>query len=304
MTEFCAWENNPPLTTSAAVGYAYQRDGMVQKIESLELNPLVAKYAWFIPRSGNDGDYPYMQLLKKVQGTVPAGTLTELGQIFVNMSSFDSTRFYGVNEKIAAKDYMKSYPVKLEASTDLASNIPIELVSFDSNLYAEYFINVPSAGIYPLTLRIANTAGVNPTFTISSNGVNLVTQSVTSTGGANNWDTRTINLNLPAGKQTLRITSTGTTGVKMQWLTLTNTTVINEIRESKLKIFVDNNRMLQILCNERVLKSTIFDISGKMLSQHSSEQEINVTTLDNGVYILQVSLESGKMMSSKFFINK
>jgi hypothetical protein len=245
-----------------------------------------------------------MQLLRKVQGTVPAGTLTELGQIFVNMSSFDSTRFYGINERIAAKDYMRSYPVKLEASTDLASNIPIQLGSFDSNLFAEYFINVPSAGIYPLTIRIANTAGVNPTFTISSNSVNIVTQSVTSTGGVNNWDTRTINLNLPAGKQTLRITSTGTTGVKMQWFTFTNTTDINEIQESKLKIFVDKSQMLQILCNERVLKSTIFDISGKMLLQHTSEQEINVTTLENGVYILQLGLESGKMLSSKFIINK
>ena len=136
MTEFCSWENNPPLTTSATVGYAFQRDGMVQKIESLELNPLVAKYAWFIPRTSNDGEYPYMQLLKKVQGTVPAGTLTELGQIFVNMSSFDSTLYYGVNEKIAAKDYMKSYPVKLEASTDLSSTIPIQLTNFDSNLFA------------------------------------------------------------------------------------------------------------------------------------------------------------------------
>jgi len=148
---------------------------------------------------------------------------------------------------------MRSYPVKLEASTDLISTIPIQLGSFDSNLFAEYFINVPSAGIYPLTMRIANTAGVNPTFTISSNNVDLVKQSVTSTGGINNWDIRTINVNLPAGKQTLRIT--GTTGVKMQWLTFTNTTGINEPQESKLKTFVDKSQILRILCNERVLKA-------------------------------------------------
>ncbi|MDP4238567.1 MAG: glycosyl hydrolase [Bacteroidota bacterium] len=305
LTEFCSWEYNAPLTTNATVGYAYQRDGMVQKIEALELNPQVVKYAWFIPRTNNDGEFPYMQLLKKVQGTVPAGALTELGQIYVNMSSFDSTRFYGVNEKIAAKDYMRSYPVKLEASSDLASNIPIQLGSFDSNLFAEYFIDVPAAGAYPLTLRIANTAGVNPTFKISSNNVDLITQSVASTGGINNWDIRTINVNLAAGKQTLRITSTGTTGVKMQWLSFANSiSGIYEIQESRLKISVDDSQMLQILCNERVLKSSVFDISGKMLLQKDNEQEINVGGLEKGVYILQVKLESGKILSSKFVINK
>jgi hypothetical protein len=304
LTEFCGWEYNSPLTANATIGYTYQRDGMVQKIEALELNPQVVKYAWFIPRTSKDGEFPYMQLLSQVKGAVPAGTLTELGQIYVNMSSFDSTRFYGVNEIIAAKDYMKSYPVKLEASTDLASNIPIQLESFDSNLFAEYFVDVPIAGMYPLSLRIANTAGVNPTFKISSNNIDLITQSVTSTGGVNNWDTRTINVNLPAGKQTLRITSIGTTGVKMQWFTFTNTTGINEIQESKLKIFVDKSQMLQIFCNERVLKSTVFDISGKILLQKTSEQEINVNGLEKGLYILQVNLESGNILSSKFFVSK
>ena len=305
MTEFCSWEYNAPLTTNATVGYAFQRDGMVQKIESMELNPHVAKYAWFIPRTNNDGEFPYMQLLKKVQGTVPAGTLTELGQIFVNMSSFDSTRYYSVNEKIAAKDYMRSYPVKLEASTDLASNIPIQLGSFDSNLFAEYFIDVPVAGLYPLTLHIANTAGVNPTFKITSKGIDLVTQTVNSTGGVNNWDNRIINVNLSAGKQTLRITSAGTTGVKMQWLSIAGaTTDVNIVKESQLIIYVDKNQILNVLCNEKVLKSNVFDISGKLLLQCNSEQEIKVSELENGVYILQSKLENGSVLSSKFHINK
>jgi hypothetical protein len=102
-----------------------------------------------------------------------------------------------------------------------------------------------------------------------------------------------------------RITSTGTTGVKLQWLSFANSiSGINEIQESRLKISVDDNQMLQILCNERVLKSFVFDVSGKMLLQKDNEQEINVGGLEKGVYILQVKLESGNVMSSKFFINK
>lgn len=308
MTEFCAWEYSAPLTTNATVGYAFQRDEMVEKVEFLELNPKIVKYAWFIPRTSNDGEFPYMQLLKKVQGTVPAGTLTELGQIYVNMSTFDSTKYYGVNEKIAAKDYMKSAPVKLEASTDLASAYPIQICNFEKNVFAEYFINVPSAGVYPLTLRMTNTSGINPVFKVTSNNIKVTSTdsvSLTSTGGTNNWDSRSISLTLPAGKQTLRITSSGlVTGVKLQWLSLSNTTDLNPIRETQLKVFVDNNQILQVFCNQKIQYNAVIDLSAKMLLSNTTSHEINVSSLENGVYILQTKLENGNTISSKFFINK
>jgi hypothetical protein len=50
--------------------------------------------------------------------------------------------------------------------------------------------------------------------------------------------------------------------------------------------------------------STVFDASGKMLLQKSNDQEINVSGLEKGVYLLQVNLENGNMLSSKFFINQ
>lgn len=155
LTEFCAWEYNAPLTSGAIKGYEYQRASMIRKIELLEKNPMVEKYAWFIPRHGSTTSFPYMQLLRnvRVNPDVNPGLLTELGKIYVNMSSFDSAHYFGINEKIPVKDYIESFYVILEESTDSTSNIPIQLCNFQNGIYVDYLVDVPTAGEYPLYLR-------------------------------------------------------------------------------------------------------------------------------------------------------
>jgi hypothetical protein len=141
LTEFCAWEYQEPLTTNAQVGYLFQRNTMIEKVEFLELNPQVEKYAWFIPRTNNDGEFPYMQLLKKVQGTVLPGTLTELGQIYVNMSSFDLSKYYGLGEKIPAKNYVKSLLSIWNLQLIYQRKLILFNLNFEKNVIAEYLID-------------------------------------------------------------------------------------------------------------------------------------------------------------------
>ena len=80
LTEFCAWENNQGNLTPE-----FQRDQLVRKVELLERNEMIAGYAWFIGRSGNDGSSPYMQLLKKIK----PGVVPELVKVEKYMTSFD-----------------------------------------------------------------------------------------------------------------------------------------------------------------------------------------------------------------------
>jgi len=309
LTEFCAWEYQEPLTTNAQVGYLFQRNTMIEKLEFLELNPQVEKYAWFIPRTNNDGEFPYMQLLKKVQGNVLPGTLTELGQIYVHMSSFDNTKYYVPAEKIPAKNYIKSAPVQLEASTDLAADAyPIQICNFEKKVFADYLIDIPQAGTYPLTLRMACPANIQPFFKVYSNGtVATVTDSVSvsSTGGQNNWDARVINVTLPKGKQTLRIASSGlATGVKLQWLSLSN--LNSEVQvplTPKIKVYADANKQLQILSSEKILMSTIYNVNGEMLMQ-TRDQQIDIHHLPKGVYIVQIKFIDGNSTTTKFIINE
>lgn len=310
LTEFCAWEYQEPLTTNAQVGYLFQRNTMIEKVEFLELNPQVEKYAWFIPRTNKDGEFPYMQLLKNVQGSVLPGTLTELGQIYVNMSSFDTTKFYAPAEKIPAKNYVRSAPVQLESSTDLSSEAyPIQICNFEKNVFAEYLLDIPQNGTYSLSLRMASAANIQPVFKIYSNGKVVTTTdsvAVSPTDGQNSWDTRTIQVNLPKGKQRIRIASSGlATGVKLQWFLLSDiNNKVKAIDQPEIKIFIDSNKQLQIVSNQKVISSSVYDLSGKKLIQEDALQQIDVHSLAIGVYFILMKFQDGYLTTEKFIIKE
>jgi len=308
LTEFCAWESNAPLNAGRAEGLPYQRSTMIRKIEVLEKNPMVEKYAWFIPRTNNEIGYPYMQLMRSVQtdpmyDIVGSGVLTDLGNVYLNMSTFDSTYFAGVNQQIPAKDYIESFWVKLETTTDTACQIPIQLCDFQSGLYTDYFIDVPTAGNYQIQLRIANLANVNPKFKISSNGTQLTSQEVPSTGGVDKWATRILPITLLAGKQTLRITSSGSSGCKMVWFSLMDQTELIQTPSTYYEAFVDNNKKLQFITNETI-NATLYDCSGRQLIKGISTKGTDLSALSNGMYILEIKYENGKQTTTKILINQ
>lgn len=308
LTEFCAWENSAPLNAGRAEGLPYQRSTMIRKIEVLEKNPMVEKYAWFIPRTNNEIGYPYMQLMRSVQTDpmyeiVGPGVLTDLGNVYLHMSTFDSTYFAGVNQQIPAKDYIESFWVKLETTTDTTSQIPLQLYDFQSGLYADYFVEVPTAGTYQIQLRMANLAGINPKFKISSNGTLLTTQEVPSTGGTDQWATRSFPITLPAGKQTLRIASSGTSGCKLVWFSLMDQTDLNPRQMTQCEAFIDNNRQLQINTDKK-FSATLYDCSGRLLINGITTQETDLSSVCNGIYILKINFENGSQTSVKLLINQ
>jgi len=308
LTEFCAWENNKPLTSGRTEGTAYQKNAMVRKVEQLELNPMVAKYAWFIPRTNNEIGFPYMQLLRNVNTNpdyeiVGPGVLTELGKIYINMSSFDSAHYFGVNEQIPAKDYMQSFYVNLESSTDPESSIPIQIAGFEGGIFTDYFVDIPSAGQYQLSLRISSKANVNPKFTISSNETELTTQEVASTGGIDTWQVRSLPLTLPTGKQTIRISSNGISGCKFQWLNFSQPSDVKTPIDLTLKAFKDENNQLQIQSESKIFKVAILDLSGKVLLSKLNIRQIDISGLENGFYMLQVDFENNSRSTIKFVKN-
>lgn len=301
LTEFCAWEYNAPLTSGAVAGYEYQRNSMIRKVEVLEKNPMVEKYAWFIPRKVG---FPYMAFLEtvRINPDVPPGVLTELGNIYINMSTFDSTRYYTIGEKIAAKDYIESFWVKLENSTDSESPYPIQLCTFESGQYVDYLIDVETAGEYPIYFRIANGNAVNPKFKIYSDGTLLKEEFVQATGDAANWETRYLNVALPQGKQTLRITSSGASACKMQWISISEPVGIQKQEIQNTEIFLNENKELQILSLENLSKTTIIDINGKLILENKNEKTIDVSSLSKGVYILNAFSENKGNKSFKFVL--
>lgn len=216
MTEFCAWERN---IGSAAQQIKYMSD----VVNYMEANPDVVRYAWFIPRtSGAVDSYPYMQLLTKTQPY----SLTDAGKVFVNMSTFDKTLYYGKGVIIPTAHYTAlnstttatqvgqwAASVYVRPTTDKSGIL--EVYDFLQDRWMEYQIDVPADGTYKLKLRHASYSDVS--IGISVDGQTNKTWNLAKTGEDNIWKTSETDIVLPKGKHTIRLTSQSGTSC-LNWL--------------------------------------------------------------------------------------
>ncbi|MCQ2334765.1 MAG: glycoside hydrolase family protein [Paludibacteraceae bacterium] len=138
MTEFCAWEN-----LSSVEG---QMTYMCQVLNYFEQEPVVERYAWFIPRYKKPGDYPYMQLL--TNGSSPE--LTELGQMFTHFSTFDKSVYLNASKYVYGGEYvaLSSNSIQVRPCTDTemvkqAGKQGLLISNLSSGLSATYQVAVP-----------------------------------------------------------------------------------------------------------------------------------------------------------------
>ena len=215
LTEFCSWEGQ--------VDSISQLNAMVLKVQNLELDSMIYRYAWF--KAKGTASNPFYRLLinQNVITHQPAwGTLSALGKVYVNMSSFDTTYYYQPKTLIPAKDYVNSNGVLLETNTDAASQQVIQISSFDANCWGEYLIDVPTTGNYSFTFRLASKEFLySPKIRILVDGVNVAEQVFNATGNTDTWANFTMTVPLSAGKQRIRILSARSTECKFNWFKFT-----------------------------------------------------------------------------------
>ncbi len=111
---------------------------------------------------------------------------------------------YPVPGKVEAENYSDMYGV----ATETCSEGTLDVGWIDAGDYMDYSINVASAGIYEIDLRLACN-GPTGTIQLQENGNVLETVTPSDTGGWQNWATQSAIVTLPAGVQTLRVYSTG-----------------------------------------------------------------------------------------------
>lgn len=212
LTEFCSWEGTVDSLT--------QLNTMVQKVQALELDTLVDRYAWFKAKGSKTA--PFYRLLETpnlMTKQPPYGTLTTMGLVYVNMSSFDTTYYHSEGTQIAAKDYVNSQGISLERNTDAKSTVPIQIGTFDTGCWVEYLLDVPTAGDYIFTFRLASEKFLmDPKIRININGTTVGEKVLPSTGSVDTWATQQVIAKLPAGKVRVRIVSGQSTTCKVNWL--------------------------------------------------------------------------------------
>ena len=111
-----------------------------------------------------------------------------------------------------------------EATSDNGGGQNIGFI--ERNDFVEYDVNVPQSGNYTMELRLASnnrTTGGN--IVVSTNGQQRGQVFVDFTGGWQQWQTRTIQVQLQEGEQTLRLDfahpNTNSGFINVNWLNFT-----------------------------------------------------------------------------------
>ena len=168
-----------------------QRAFMVKMIDWMEQDPHVYRYAWFLGRGGIISDLVASD----------KQSLTLLGKVYANMSSYDADFYHSVAKRIEAEHYISMENISLVESTDTDGALSVGYTAAGSRI--AYQIDVPATGQYNLTLRHAGeqATGVD----IYSNNTFIASLTVPATGSWTKWQNCQNALNLAAGKQTLEL---------------------------------------------------------------------------------------------------
>lgn len=299
LTEFCAWE-------SKSITAETQCSSMVQKVEALELSPVVEKYAWFKARKATV--YPFYSLVQypNEAAGIPKGSLTNLGEIYVNMSTFDLDYYYPMGTLIPATNYVKSEFISLEKSTDEESPFKLQLANFGVARTVDHLIDVPVAGTYPLYIRMASEEDMfTPSFEVYSNGNKVGEQEFEATGSVDSWRTESIQVTLPVGKQRITLKSKRNTTCKVNWMKFDSNPAGRVEKVAKHQVIIrQENNTLFVKTDFLVKNIFIADMSGRILESVQEEKQLNVSSLSSGIYLITISFMDGSVQTMKQIIDK
>jgi beta-glucosidase-like glycosyl hydrolase len=150
---------------------------------------------------GSSGDKPFGGTPAPVPGTVQAANYDTGGQGVA----------YNVTSTNGSANSYRSDGVDLEDTADTQDTSPAggayDLGWTTPGQWFNYTVEVATAGIYTVSLRVASPYGVTDALHIAnSSGTNLTgAVAVPNTGGYETWTTVTASVTLPAGEQTLTV---------------------------------------------------------------------------------------------------
>ncbi|MBR2090459.1 MAG: glycoside hydrolase N-terminal domain-containing protein [Fibrobacter sp.] len=137
--------------------------------------------------------------------TVPGKVYEFDGNLKITNAPFEPLE---IKDKIQAENYVAMDGVQIEEDSLGTPNIGW----INDGDLTQYYVNIPSAGAYTLTARVATGSEKESVITVTdSTGKILGTLSVdpTKSKGWNDWYEASTNVALPAGKQKLTFTYTG-----------------------------------------------------------------------------------------------
>jgi hypothetical protein len=186
--------------------------------------------------------------------------------------------------------------------------------------WLEYSVNVVSAGVYTLNLRVAS-INTGRTCTVEMDGINISgTITIPNTGGWQSWQTVSVpNVNLTAGNKIMRLNFIGG-GMNVNFLSFTSSAVASipaittdteeSVNTSGLRIFpnpTSSQLHVHIPANMGVSELRITNVHGEVMKKKSitnsdqSEVVLDCSELTSGVYFLNF-VNGEKTITEKFVV--
>lgn len=180
VTEFADWH---------AKNEEAEIDYMIKCVEAMERAPHVHGYAWFKERVKDNSK---LSLL----GEKP-GTLTPLGEAYVNMPVHDPAVFYRLPGRLQLESYTTMASAELARTKDADGFLEMKLGGADG--WLEYQVFSEKERAFTAKLRVATTEG--GAIEITANDKPLGTFTAAGKG----WQTLSVPVTLPAGTSKFRI---------------------------------------------------------------------------------------------------
>ena len=293
LTEFCAWDDRWGTPTEEMK--KIQREYLVDTFDFLETEPMVARYAWFMAKTSENNAnpaFPWMQLLNGHNGV-----LTENGKIFNYMSSYDDDFYHNTNSRIQANHYIRMRGIHLEETND--TDGIINVYDFNAGDFLEYNVEAPTEGMYYFFIRHSNSAIAEIDLQVDRNAPVMITLPAT----ANNvWATQKYNIDLDAGKHKVRLTCKSGASVRINWLNITTdanaeTTGVEPVEYNKITVY-PNPAADRITISGDVAQVDIYSLLNQWILSDNNN-EINISHLNKGLYLVIVTDTSGKKSAMK-----
>lgn len=205
-----------------------------------------------------------------------------------------------------AEDYVDMNGVNKEPANDLSG---VDMVKLDEEEdWMEYVIDIPSPGIYSFEIRVSSTAGGQLEFLVD--GAAHSTSNIAATGGRYNWTTKSINLLLYAGEQTLRLKNTSG-GFNLNWFELKITesdhTFVGWVSMEPQFVDLFEGEFVQLTPELHPANATNKEVSyeSENPSIATVDQNGTVTAVSHGTtYIKVTASDGGQIDRSEITVNR
>ncbi len=215
---------------------------------------------------------------------------------------------------IQAEDYSAMSGIQTEATTDNGGGLNVGYTD-TGDWMAYYNINFPTSGSYIIEYRVASATGAKLSSDLNGGAIQLGSIDVPNTGGWQNWQTISQNVNVNAGTYNFGVYIQNT-GVNLNWIRISKSSSALTAKTASTK-----SQVLTDIPNLTVYPSpaedTLFfsaEISGAKVSiinsqdgaivsqQNATYNSIDVSNLTTGTYLILVEKDGIKTV--RRFIRK